>query len=192
MLTSYLAPISLFYFYHILRTIQTTSIPAILLNMLGSFAKAWNYEGEELLRQQKDVDYTIIRPGVMSTPTDNAQTTGKVLLLNDNGNDLPVTPIQHSDIANLCIECLKYPNTARSTLSAMKVKQGKDGDATSTEGEETYGPLLAKVKPDMTDFPYSLMEENEKSVRKGVVVLGGVVTVLLSGIIKLLTSLIFT
>ena len=158
--------------------------------MLGSFAKAWNYEGEELLRQQKDVDYTIIRPGVMSTPTDNAQTTGKVLLLNDNGNDLPVTPIQHSDIANLCIECLKYPNTARSTLSAMKVKDG-DSD-TSTGGEETYGPLLAKVKPDMTNFPYSLMEENEISVRKGVLVLGGVVALLLSGIIKLLTSLIFS
>lgn len=101
-----------------------------MINILGSFAKAWNYEGEELLRQQKDVDYTIVRPGVMSTPTDNAPSTGKVLALSDNGNDLPVTPIQHSDIADLCIECLNYPNAARSTLSAMKVK---DPDTTGEE-----------------------------------------------------------
>ena len=156
-----------------------------MINILGSFAKAWNYEGEELLRQQKDVDYTIVRPGVMSTPTDNAPSTGKVLALSDNGNDLPVTPIQHSDIADLCIECLNYPNAARSTLSAMKVK-----DPNTTTGEESYPPLLAKVKPDIRDFPYSLMEENQQSVRKGLLVLSGVLTVLLSGVAKLLSSLI--
>ena len=31
---------------------------------LGSMAKAWNYEGECVLRGS-DIDYTIIRPGIM-------------------------------------------------------------------------------------------------------------------------------
>ena len=44
------------------------SIFSILINLLGSCAKAWNYEGEELLRAQADVDYTIVRPGVMGPP----------------------------------------------------------------------------------------------------------------------------
>ena len=33
-------------------------------------AKAWNYEGEQLLRACKDIDYTIIRPGVMGRVDD--------------------------------------------------------------------------------------------------------------------------
>ena len=28
-------------------------------------AKAWNYEGECVLRGTSDIDYTIIRPGIM-------------------------------------------------------------------------------------------------------------------------------
>ena len=32
---------------------------------LGSMAKAWNYEGECVLRGTSDIDYTIIRPGIM-------------------------------------------------------------------------------------------------------------------------------
>ena len=42
------------------------SIFSILINGLGSMAKMWNYEGELLLRACADVDYTIIRPGVMT------------------------------------------------------------------------------------------------------------------------------
>ena len=37
------------------------SIFSILINGLGSLAKAWNYEGEQLLRACKDIDYTIVR-----------------------------------------------------------------------------------------------------------------------------------
>lgn len=37
------------------------SVFSILINGLGSMAKAWNYEGEQLLRSCKDVDYTIVR-----------------------------------------------------------------------------------------------------------------------------------
>ena len=38
---------------------------SILINMLGSFAKAWNYEGERALRAQSSIGYTIVRPGIM-------------------------------------------------------------------------------------------------------------------------------
>jgi hypothetical protein len=142
--------------------------------MLGSFAKAWNYEGEELLRQQTHVDYTIIRPGVMSQP--DTQPVGKVLALGDNGNDLKVTPIRHSDVADLCLACLDYDNAARATLSAMKVEEG--------QGEETYGPLLEKVCPDVKNFPYSQLEENKRAVRKGVVIVFGVLALLMTGVSK--------
>ena len=38
------------------------SAPSILINGLGSMAKAYNYEGENQLRASKqDVEYTIIR-----------------------------------------------------------------------------------------------------------------------------------
>eukprot|EP00962_Isochrysis_galbana_P049317 scaffold20827_cov129-Isochrysis_galbana.AAC.1 len=36
------------------------SVFSILINGLGSMAKAWNYEGEQLLRACEDVDYTIV------------------------------------------------------------------------------------------------------------------------------------
>ena len=43
------------------------------VNGLGSMAKAWNYEGERLLRaaaQSDGLEYTIIRPGVRSDQRD--------------------------------------------------------------------------------------------------------------------------
>ena len=42
---------------------------SILINLLGSHAKAWNYEGEQLLRASS-LDYTIVRPGVMGTASE--------------------------------------------------------------------------------------------------------------------------
>ena len=166
--------------------------------MLGSFAKAWNYEGEVLLRQQKDIDYTIIRPGVMSEPEEDQSNAKddeqeRLLALGYNGYDLPVTPIRHSDIADLCIECLDYPNTARATLSAMKMKAPKTDDEEeqnqyAVQGEISYRPLLAGVEPDTRDFPSSLMDEYRKGVRKGVIVLSFVLGGLVAGSLTLMSS----
>ena len=113
---------------------EPTSFFSVLINMLGSMAKAWNYEGELLLRGQTSVDYTIVRPGVMGEEGPE----GKVLTLADNGGDLKVAKIRYADIAALCIESLKYPNAARTTLTAVTVEQG--------QGEESWGPLLEKVE----------------------------------------------
>uniref|UniRef100_A0A7S2EFU0 NAD(P)-binding domain-containing protein n=1 Tax=Trieres chinensis TaxID=1514140 RepID=A0A7S2EFU0_TRICV len=147
---------------------------SILINMLGSMAKAWNYEGEELLRQCKDVDYTIVRPGVMGR--DNCP-NGKVLAIADNGGDLPVSAVPHEQIASLCIECLQYPNAARSTLTAMNVEPGT--------GEETYAPLLANVKPDTRDFPGSLLEEHKKAARTGAAALFAIFIIFSQGCLLL-------
>lgn len=143
---------------------------SILINMLGNMAKAWNYEGEQLLRDS-GVDYTIVRPGVMGK--DDIE-KGKVLELADNGQDLPVTAVTHSQIADLCVKCLEYPNTIRSTLTAMNVEKDT--------GEESYSPLLEKVKPDTRLFPKTLLEEHKKGARVGSAVLASFVAIFFSAL----------
>lgn len=131
---------------------------SILINMLGNMAKAWNYEGEELLRQS-GLNYTIIRPGIMSTEP----MPGKVKALKDDGQDLPVSKVSYDQIADLAVECLDYDNAAKSTLTAMNVEDGK--------GEETYAPLLKQVQPDRRMFPSSLLAEHKNGARLGAAVL---------------------
>lgn len=157
---------------------EPTSFFTVLINMLGNMAKAWNYEGEQLLRTNPDIDYTIIRPGVMGNDDIPME---KVLALTDNGQDLPVSAVTHSQIANLCVECLEYPNTARSTLTAMNVKSGT--------GAESYGPLLAKVQPDSRTFPTSLLKEHKQAARMGAAILVAFVAVCLSGIAALTNAI---
>lgn len=142
---------------------------SILINLLGSFAKAWNYEGEEVLRNCTDVDYTIIRPGIMKQ---DKPASGKVLALRDNGQPLKVSAIPYTNIAQLCIECLDYPNTARTTLTAMTVPD--------PEGETSWGPLLSKVESDTRKFPASFLAEHKRAVLFGGSVLAGVFAVMLT------------
>lgn len=146
---------------------------SILINMLGTMAKAWNYEGEELLRQS-GLNYTIIRPGIMS-PDD---CPGKVKALKDDGQDLPVSKVSYDQISDLAVECLDYDNAAKSTLTAMNVEDG--------EGEETYAPLLKMVQPDRRDFPPSLLAEHKNAARLGAAVLVAFAAVSL----KLVTGLV--
>lgn len=132
----------------------------ILINMLGNMAKAWNYEGECLLRQS-GLNYTIIRPGIMSPD----EFPGKVKALKDDGQDLPVSKVGYDQIANLAVECLDFENAAKATLTAMNVEDG--------EGEETYPPLLKLVEPDRRNFPPSLLAEHKNGARLGAAVLVG-------------------
>ena len=152
---------------------QPTSFVSVLINMMGNMAKAWNYEGEQLLRTS-GVDYTIVRPGVMGR---SDVPTGKVLALADNGQDLPVTAVTHSQIAGLCVDCLDYPNTSKSTLTAMNVEAGT--------GEESFAPLLAKVTSDTKEFPKTLLSEHKKAARTGAAILAAVMTGLLGGAVAI-------
>ena len=138
------------------------SAPSILINGLGSMAKAYNYEGENRLRASKqDVEYTIIRPGVMGQMDELPPAS---LALTDDGGDLKVAPISHAAVADLCVGVLGAPNAACATLTAMTVPSG--------EGADTWAPLLARVAPDRRAFRTDLLAEHKKAVRVGA--LGGV------------------
>lgn len=150
---------------------------SILINMLGHMAKGWNYEGEQLLRNS-DVDYTIVRPGVMGR---DDIPKGKVLALGHNGQDLPVSAVTHFQIADLCVNCLDYPNAARTTLTAMNVEEGN--------GEESYAPLLKKVQADTRVFPTTLIEEHKRGARIGSAVLVSFVTVFFGALASLMKAL---
>ena len=123
------------------------------------------------LLRTSGVDDTIVRPGVMGR--DDVPTGGRVLALADNGRDLPVTAVTHSQIAGLCVDCLDYPNTSRSTLTAMNVASGT--------GEDSYAPLLAGVKSDTRSFPTTLLSEHKKAARIGAAVLVAFAAVILTG-----------
>jgi len=129
---------------------------SVLINGFGSMAKAWNYEGERLLRKAQDIDYTIIRPGVMGS--ENEKSPVASLALADNGGDLKVSSIPYSKVAELCVQCLEFPNAARTTLCAMMVPAG--------EGEESWDPLLSKVASDTRSFPAGeLLSQHYLAVR---------------------------
>jgi len=149
------------------------SIFSVLINGLGSMAKAWNYEGERLLRACPDIDYTIVRPGVMGKGDERLE--GASLALADNGGDLKVSPIPHRSVAELCVRCLGFPNAARATLCAMTAPPG--------EGEAAWEPLLARVAPDAREFPGGeLLERHYLAVRVGGSFLLGLAAALLAAL----------
>jgi len=151
-----------------------SSFFSVLINLLGSMAKAWNYQGELALRAQNDVDYTIIRPGMMA----DDGPTGKVLNLSDDGSDLRVAKIRYRDVASLCCDCLGCPSAARSTLTAMTTVEG--------EGSDSYLPLLDRVKPDRRSFPIDMLEQHRQAVRKAVTLLFGASFAFLGILFKLI------
>jgi hypothetical protein len=137
------------------------SIFSILINALGGIAKGWNYEGEHLIRNQKSINYTIIRPGIMkeSLSDDKQQnaSSSTVLGLRDNGNDMKVTAVSYEQIANLTIQVLSRTNCHRTTLTAMNV------DTSTTNEYQT----IDEVQQDTREFPESLIEEHKKAARVG-------------------------
>ena len=148
-------------------------------------AKAWNYEGERLLRASP-IDYTIIRPGVMGRIIDQSPAS---LALADNGGNLKVSAITYDAVANLCTDVLDHPNTARSTLCAMSCTEG--------DGADSWAPLLQQVTADSRSFRDDLLQEHFRAVRIGgiAVVAGftGLVTVsavLLIAALKVMRSAI--
>lgn len=155
-----------------------TSFFSVLINMLGSMAKAWNYEGEQLLRAQSDIDYTIIRPGIMSEEGPE----GSVLALVDDGKALPVAKIRYASVASLCIESLQYSNTARSTLAACTRTEG---------GEATWEPLLKSVQSDKREFASDMLQQHKNAVRKAVTGLGVFTTLIVATVLQFMVKALF-
>ncbi|KAG7345451.1 NAD-dependent epimerase/dehydratase [Nitzschia inconspicua] len=161
-----------------------TSFFSVLINGLGSFAKGWNYEGEQVLREQNDVDYTIIRPGIMKEdypppPKDDGKPVElEYLELAENGGDLPVSAVSYQQIAQLLVDCILNQQSKRVTVTAMNVK-GKPALPTVKE-------RVQALHPDSRKFPKSLIDEHKMAVYKAATRVTAVVTVLLVGLIKLI------
>lgn len=161
------------------------SIFSILINGLGSMAKAWNYEGERLLRDVSDLEYTIVRPGVMRG--EEADLPPKSLALGDDGADLKVTAIPHASIAKLCIDSLSYANAGRSTLCAMTT-------AEQGAGADSWPELLSGVAPDRRAFRDDLLQAHLIATKVGGAALAAGVAAVISGVLlgmsKLLLALV--
>ncbi|KAL3908618.1 MAG: hypothetical protein SGARI_002977, partial [Bacillariaceae sp.] len=134
---------------------------SVLINGLGSFAKGWNYEGEEVLRQQSDTAYTIVRPGIMKEEYPPPQKEGETpdpeyLALADNGQDLKVSAVSYQQIAQLLVQCILNKESKGVTLCAMNVK--------GTPAQATLADRVQAMQPDTRKFPTSLIEEHKKAV----------------------------
>jgi hypothetical protein len=161
------------------------SIFSILINTLGGIAKGWNYEGEQFIRNQTEIRYTIVRPGVMQ-PIETLPLDGNVLGLRDNGNDMKVSVVSYTQIAQLLRQVLLYENCFRTTLTAMNVpvvasphsiSHHAGGDPTTTTTTTTMSyQTIAQVQPDTRAFPPSLIAEHKKAAR-----VGGISMLLLMG-----------
>jgi nucleoside-diphosphate-sugar epimerase len=166
------------------------SIFSILINAFGGMAKAWNYEAEQLIRNQSVIDYTIIRPGIMKPATtgNNGAASSPVLLaLRDNGGTLPVTVTTYGQIAALSIDCLQRPNMKRSTLAAMTI------DPTTTKNDDVAATVQTadQVQPDTRIFPTSLLAEHRRAARIGGLVIMTVAASIIAGLLSLLLGMVF-
>ena len=156
---------------HIVRITGKGETPwsffSVLINGLGRMAKGWNYEGEQVLRNQpkdnkKHLDYTILRPGIMKTDFDTKE--AKVhLALADNGGELKVSPVSYDQMAELCVESLLQPEARCTTLTAMNVAD--DDEDSSSYPSLPAADLLKRVKRDTRDFPKSLIGEHKRAVK---------------------------
>ena len=149
---------------------QPFSFFTILINMLGNMAKAWNYEGEQLLRKS-GIEYTIIRPGLLQS-SDQYTIPLKSKMIKDNGANLRVSPVTFDQIANVCFLSLGYGNLANTTLTVMNVEEG--------EGYDDYSEVLPLLQMDELElengngtgrYPESLLEKHRMGARIGFVAL---------------------
>lgn len=104
----------------------------------------------------------------------------KARMLKDNGTNMKVSSVSYTQIAELCVHCLKYDNVRKSTLTVMNVDE--------FEGENEYGILLKGVQSDSRYFPESLISEHRSGARLG----GFIVFVLSGGFLKGISSLLGT
>jgi nucleoside-diphosphate-sugar epimerase len=161
-----------------------SSFFSVLINGLGSFAKGWNYEGEQVLREQNDIDYTIIRPGIMKddypppSKDDGKSVEPEYLALVDNGGDLPVSVVSYEQIAQLLIECILNHQSKRVTMCAMNVK--------GTPTLPTVKERVQALQPDTRKFPKSLIAEHKKAVYQAAIGVGAGLAILVLGLVKLI------
>ena len=143
---------------------EPTSIFTVLLNGLGSFCKAWNYQGEVFLRtslaEDDSIGYTIVRPGVMKEVDGSEDISKKkngppmtfanddLVLADNGGNELKVTPVAYSQMANLLVELIvsaengnisSKQNNKKVTLASMNPSE----DNGASDGKSLVDKIAA-------------------------------------------------
>ena len=126
------------------------NIFSILINGLGSFAKAWNYQGEVVLRTSLansnnddgdgSIGYTIIRPGIMK---EEDFSKDNLILADDGGNDLQVTPVSYSQIGSLMVDILLLAGDGR--ISTSKQNNKVTLAAMSSSDNDSKTSLVEKI-----------------------------------------------
>ena len=58
------------------------------------------------------------------------------------------------------------------------------------QGEDTYAPLLEKVKPDNRPYPTTLIDKHKQGARLGAIILATFLTTLLNVIVLLVSKLV--
>mmetsp|Transcript_14490 Transcript_14490/g.33727 ORF Transcript_14490/g.33727 Transcript_14490/m.33727 type:complete len:362 (-) Transcript_14490:35-1120(-) len=146
---------------------------AILINGLGSFAKAWNYEGEVVLRtilansnhgdDDGSIGYTIVRPGVMK---EEDYAKDNLILADDGGNSLKVTPVGYSQIAGLVVDLLLSAGDGRISKSTQNNKVTLAAmNCSDNESKSTLSEKIAALRNDRREFPTSLVAEHKAAVK---------------------------
>jgi len=105
------------------------------------------------------------------------------LVLGDDGADLKVAAIQYADVATLCIDCLDYPNAARSTLTVMTEPRQGEAEQPSTQ-KSSFATLLQTVQADRRTFPTDMLQQHQQAVRKTLAGLGVVSVLFLSVVVR--------
>ncbi len=100
----------------------------------------------------------------------------------DDGENLKVSQVSYTQIAEVCLNCLSYDNAKKSTLTVMNVGEN--------EGEAEYGPLLEKVGSDRREFPSSLISKHRAGARLGGVLVFTFVGVMLKSIQAIIMAVI--
>jgi len=195
-----------------------TSFFSVLLNGLGAYCKAWNYQGETVLRNAladtDSIGYTIVRPGIMKLEETNDVESGDtatttttatktfhpdkddLVLADDGGNDLKVTVVSYTQIANLLVELVVSSGGAQKvTLAAMNPSESAESDSDSDSGGETPKATLvekiAALNNDRRKFPQSLVAEHKAAVKSFFTKVAVVVSILGIGLLKLVSKLFF-
>lgn len=145
---------------------------SILLNGLGAYCKAWNYQGEVVLRtslaeddDDDSIGYTIVRPGILKKeeedesnsktktttkePPPPLYTKDELELADNGGNDLKVTSVGYSQIASLLVELVRSAigsstQNHRVTLAAMNPSD----DGESTKKKSSLAEKIAALQND--------------------------------------------
>lgn len=114
------------------------SLLSILINLIGSMTKAWNYAGDYELRNS-NLKYTIIKPGIMIKEKENMT----IDIVDSSHKKEKNIKVSYDTISDICLECIENENVVNSTISIIKGNEKK-----------SLNSLLKNIKKDNIFFEH--------------------------------------